>query len=99
MIAELEQALALNPANRDAIQGLGWSYFGLGQFEKSLEHFDKAIRLSPHDTDLATWYDGKSYGYFGLKKYDDAIEWARRASVIDPYFNADLAAPLALAGS
>jgi hypothetical protein len=35
------------------------------------------------------------YGYFGLKKYDDAIEWVRRASVIDPYFNADLAVALA----
>jgi adenylate cyclase len=97
-IVEIERALALNPANTDAIQGLGWNYFSLGQFEKSLEHFDEAIRLSPHDTDLGTWYDGKSYAYFGLKKYDDAIEWARRASVVDPFFSTDLAVPLALAG-
>ena len=59
-IVEFERALALNPANMDAIQGMGWSYWGLGQFEKSLEHFDKAIRLSPHDTDLATWYEWKT---------------------------------------
>jgi adenylate cyclase len=97
-IAEHERALALNPANTDAVQGLGWSYFYLGQFEKSLEYFDKAIRLSPHDPDLGLWYDGKSNGYFGLMKYDQAIEWARRAIVIDPFFNADFAAPLALTG-
>ncbi|HZZ22733.1 MAG TPA: tetratricopeptide repeat protein [Roseiarcus sp.] len=68
-IAGFEQALALNPANRDAVGGLGWSYFFLGQFEKSLEHFDKAIRLSPHDPSLGEAYDGKSYAYFGLKQY------------------------------
>jgi adenylate cyclase len=97
-IAELERALVLNPANADATEGLGWSYFYLGQFEKTLEYMDKAIRLSPHDPVFGDYYDGKSYAYFGLKKYDDAIEWARRASVNEPLFNTDLAAPLALTG-
>jgi tetratricopeptide (TPR) repeat protein len=36
--------------------------------------------------------------YFALKQYDQAIEWARRAVVIDPSFGADLVAPLALSG-
>jgi tetratricopeptide (TPR) repeat protein len=97
-IAGLEQALASNRANRDAVTGLGWDYFGLGQFEKSLEYFDKANRISPHDPDLAGSYEGKSYVYFGLKQYDQAIEWARRAVVIDPFYSSDLAVPLALAG-
>jgi tetratricopeptide (TPR) repeat protein len=50
--AENERALALNPANVDAYAGLGWDYFYRGQFEKSLEFFDKAIRFSPHDPNL-----------------------------------------------
>ena len=33
--------------------GLGLDYMYLGQFEKSLEFQDKAIRLSPHDPVLA----------------------------------------------
>ena len=35
--------------------GLGWACFYSGQFEKSLEYFDKAIRLSPHDPGMGTW--------------------------------------------
>ena len=96
--AENERALALNPANVDAYAGLGWDYFYRGQFEKSLEFFDKAIRLSPHDPNLGVWVDSKSGAYFALKQYDQAIEWARRAVVIDPSFGADLVAPLALSG-
>jgi hypothetical protein len=29
------------------MQGMGWDYVSLGQYEKGLELFDKAIRLSP----------------------------------------------------
>ena len=97
-IAENERALVLNPANVDAYACTGWDYLYRGQFEKSLEYFDKAIRLSPHDPAIGVWFDSKSGAYFGLKQYDQAIEWARRAIVIDPSFSSDLIAPLALAG-
>jgi adenylate cyclase len=74
----------------------------LGQFEKSLEFFDKAIRLSPHDPELAGWYSGKATAYFGLKQYDQSIDWARRAIAINPNNNAfahgRLIAALALSG-
>jgi adenylate cyclase len=97
-IAESERALALNPSNVFAYMGLGWACSYSGQFEKSLEYFDKAIRLSPHDPSMGTWLDSKSAAHFALKQYDQAIEWARRAVVIDPSFGADLVAPLALSG-
>jgi adenylate cyclase len=101
-IAEHERALALDPALVTAYGGLATDYLNVGQFDKSLEFDDKAIRLSPHDPSLAVWYDGKAADYFGLKQYDQAIEWARRAIAIDPnnypgpHF--DLIAALALAG-
>jgi adenylate cyclase len=96
--AENERALALNPSNVFAYAGLGWDYYYSGQFEKSLEYFDKAIRFSPHDPGMGVWVDSKSIAYFGLKQYDQAIEWARRAIVIDPSFSSELIAPLALTG-
>ena len=96
--AENERALALNPSNVDAVGALGWDYYYRGQFEKSLEYFDKAIRLSPHDPAMGVWVDSKSGAYFALTQYDQAIEWARRAIVIDPSFSSDLVAPLALTG-
>ena len=56
-IAENERALALDPSRVDAMVGLGWGYSELGQFEKALELFDKAIRLSPHDPFLFGFHE------------------------------------------
>jgi adenylate cyclase len=100
-IAENERALALDPAQLNAVAGLSWDYLYLGQFEKSLESSDKAIRLSPRDPSLEDWYRARSAANFGLKHYDRAIEWARRAIAIKAnnlwaYLN--LIAALALTG-
>jgi TolB-like protein/class 3 adenylate cyclase len=100
-IAENERALALDPALLYAVAGLSWDYIYLGQFERSLEYSDKAIRLSPHDASLEDWYRARAAANFGLKRYDQAIEWARRAIAIKAdnlwaYLN--LIAALALTG-
>ncbi len=63
-VAEYERALALDPSNVDAAAGLGFDYGALGEFDKSVEYFDKAIRASPHDPSLAVWYGGKACGQF-----------------------------------
>jgi adenylate cyclase len=100
-IAENERALALDPAQLFAVAGLSWDYLYLGEFEKSLEFSDKAIRLSPRDPTLEDWYRARAAGNFGLKRYDRTIEWARRAIAIKAnnlwaYLN--LVAALALTG-
>jgi tetratricopeptide (TPR) repeat protein len=101
-IEELERALALDPALLSTVGAMGWDSLYLGQFEKSLEYFDKAIRLSPHDPYLSTWYHGESAGHFALKQYDQTIEWARRAIAIDPntnpWIHVNLITALALGG-
>ena len=61
----------------NAVGAMGWDYQYLGQFEKGLEYFDKAIRLSPHDPYLSSWYQGEAVGYFALKQYDHTIECNR----------------------
>ena len=93
-VAERERALMLDPADVGALQGLAWDHVFLG-------HFDKAIRLSPRDPQLHFIYLGKSRTYFGLKQYDQAIDWARRAIALgtsNPFPRATLAAALALTG-
>jgi adenylate cyclase len=82
-IAEYERALALDPAMVTADIGIGFTYMALGRFEPSLEFFDKAIRLSPHDPELSYIYNGKAIDYDGLGRYDQAIESARRAIAIN----------------
>ena len=101
-IAEADRALELSPVIVNAYESIGNDYMQLGQFEKSLEFYDKAIRLSPHDPLLHYWYQGKTGAHFGLKQYDQWIEWARRAIAINannlPYAHAELIADLALTG-
>jgi adenylate cyclase len=101
-IAEHERSLALDPSEADVVVGLAFDYLYLGQFEKSLEFFDKTIRMSPLDPALLFWYGGKSSANFGLKQYDQAIDWARRSIAISPDYvpsaHADLFAALALTG-
>jgi tetratricopeptide (TPR) repeat protein len=85
-VAELERALALDPSNVYATASLGWAYGMQGDFDKSLEYFDKAILASPHDPFLAHLYGGKAWNNFGLKNYDQTIDWARRAIAINPNY-------------
>jgi len=88
-IAEEERALAINPSEADAVANLGVDYLYLGEFDRSIEYFDTAIRMSTHDVALLYWYGGKAWAYFGLKQYDKAIDWARRAIAINPNYFPD----------
>ena len=101
-IAEHERALALDPSNIEAVGELGFDYHDLGEFDKSIEYLDKAIRASPNDPTLAYWYGTKAWDNFGLKKYDQAIELARGAVTTKPndnaYSHVALVASLALTG-
>jgi adenylate cyclase len=101
-IAESERALALDPAVVEAYENLGFDYLNLGQFEKSLEYYNEAIRLSPRDPALVFWYGGKTAAHFALKQYDQAIVFARRALAINsnhnPLAHGDLIAAFALTG-
>jgi adenylate cyclase len=100
-IAERERTLALDPADVGAMAGMAWDHVALGQYERGLELYDKAIRLSPRDPELQFMDGGKSWAYFGLKQYDQAIDWARRAIAVgtsNPFNQANVAAALALTG-
>jgi adenylate cyclase len=100
-IAERERTLALDPADLNAMMSMAWDHLALGRYEKGLEIFDEAIRLSPRSPELKDMYSGKSWAYFGLKQYDQAIDWARQAiaaGLSNPGPYQALAAALALTG-
>jgi TolB-like protein/Tfp pilus assembly protein PilF len=103
-VAEEERAIALDPSAIDAVTSLGVDYDYLGQFEKSNEYLDRAIRLSPRDSLTNARYGVKALNYLALKQYDQAIDWARRAIAVAPnnlqvqYAHATLIAGLELTG-
>ena len=87
-VAEQERALALDPSNVNAAADLGFDYANRGEFDKSLEYLDKAILASPHDPSLKYWCGAEAEADFALRRYDQAIESARRAIAINPDYNA-----------
>jgi adenylate cyclase len=100
-IGEDRRALELDPSTVDSYAHLGWTYLGLGEFDKAAENFDKAAKLSPKDPGLGLWSSGATAATFGLKHYDETIGWARRALAINPrnvFAHGDLIAAFALSG-
>ena len=78
-LAELEQALRLNP-NFCVAQG----YYGLalafcGRWKEGEEAARRALRLSPRDPFSALYYGVASYAQFVGRNYEEAVQLARTA--------------------
>ena len=78
-ILEFETAIDLNPSFGRAYFGLASVMVYAARYGDSLEPIDKAIRLSPADPHLWTFYNIKSRALAGLGRYDEAVRWARQA--------------------
>jgi tetratricopeptide (TPR) repeat protein len=102
-IVEAERGLALNPSNTQAYTALGVANLFLCRPDRSIEAVDKAIRLSPRDPSLGTFYEIKAEAYFIKREDANTIEWIRRSTatvhqILDPYGALLLASASALSG-
>ena len=79
-IAELETAIDLNPCFAQAYFGLGQALLWADRNEEALPLFEDAIRLSPHDPHLWTFFHLQAVAYYNLGKLKDA-ELCARTSV------------------
>ncbi len=101
-IAANQTAIAINPNFARGHHGLGFAhYYGAGQAEQALRHFDTALRLSPRDPWrwITLMVKGSALRFLG--RYEEAITHCRQACQSPdagylPYLN--LAAALAEAG-
>lgn len=78
-VAHIERALALNPNFLLAWRFGGATYSMLGDHDKAIEYFERAMRLSPLDDDAWQSYHGISLTCFFLGHLDQAVEWSERA--------------------
>jgi TolB-like protein len=78
-LAELNQALRLNPnfALAQGYYGLALSY--CGRWQEAYEAARRAIRLSPHDPFSAVYHGIAAYAQFIGRNYDEAMRFAREA--------------------
>jgi TolB-like protein/Tfp pilus assembly protein PilF len=79
-IDEMQTAVAINPNFAWGHHFLGWAYwFGAGQAERALPHFDAALRLSPRSPLrwLPLGVKGSALRFLG--RHDEAVAHCRQA--------------------
>jgi tetratricopeptide (TPR) repeat protein len=85
-IAECEHALALDRNLAHARAGIGQGLILADRDEETEEHILEALRLSPGDTMAATWMHAAAIAKSHLGLWDQAVDWGRRATRVDPNF-------------
>ncbi len=78
-IEALQHALNLNPSLAVTYCGLGDSLAYEGRLDESIEQFEIAVRLSPHDPFRWAFYSYRSLAHLFRGDYEDAAYWARTA--------------------
>ncbi len=97
----IARALELDPNAAQAWAFSGWVNTYKGRADKAVEHFERAMRLSPIDPAAYRTRAGMAFAYFFLHRFDGAIDLARMALQENPRFSPThrvLAASLGQAG-
>jgi TolB-like protein/Flp pilus assembly protein TadD len=78
-MAELQVAVAYNPNFAHAHLGLGTALMYAGEWDRAIESFDRATRLSPHDPLLWIFATARAIALFAARRLDQAEETARQS--------------------
>jgi tetratricopeptide (TPR) repeat protein len=82
---ELETAIALDRNNARAFFQLGITLMYLGQPEAAIPHFEKSMRLSPRDPNVAQYYWGLGACHLLVSRIGQAIDLLRKACAANPW--------------
>jgi adenylate cyclase len=88
--ALIEKALALDPNSAVAWHRSGWLNTYLIRPDVAIEHFQRAIRLSPFDPMNFNCLLGIGNAHFAAERYEEALSWWRKGMLERP----DLTWPL-----
>jgi TolB-like protein/class 3 adenylate cyclase len=77
--AMVEHAVALNPNLAIAWYSRGWVSMMCGEAERAIESFDRMIRLSPLDPLRVSAWNGSSFAFFSLGRYEDGCVSATKS--------------------
>jgi TolB-like protein/class 3 adenylate cyclase len=85
-MSAIDRALALNPNSALAWAGRGWFLGFQNQPVAAIEAEQQAMRLSPLDPLAFFSMAGLAFAHMTAGRYEEAIEWADRASQAQPRF-------------
>src|SRR5262245_29619373 len=77
--AYIDRALVLNPNSAQSWTASGWVRIYLGESASAIEHFERAMRLSPFDPLTYLASTGMAFTHAFAGRYDEAISWATKA--------------------
>ena len=83
-----DRAVALNPNSSNAWLGRGWVHRIAGLPEEAVTSFERAIRISPLDPLLHRSLIGMAMALIELRRFDDAIDAAKKALRQNPTHSA-----------
>jgi adenylate cyclase len=83
-----DRAVALNPNSSNAWGCRGWVHRIAGLPEEALRSFERAIRMSPLDPMLHRSLLGMAMAFIELRRFDDAIDAAKKALRQNPTHSA-----------
>ncbi|MEI8700420.1 adenylate/guanylate cyclase domain-containing protein [Mesorhizobium sp. ISC15] len=75
----IERSLLLNPNSAQGYTGSGWVNAHCGRPLVAIEHFHRAMRLSPVDPEKGIALSGIGMSYLMLERYEEALAWGERA--------------------
>ena len=78
-IHHCDRAISLNPSFSKAHFGRAHSLWMSGRAEEALPSNAEAMRLSPHDPLMWAFMASRSIALTLLERYEEALDWARRA--------------------
>jgi adenylate cyclase len=64
------------------------SYIGRG--EEAIKHADQALKLSPLDRNLYTYYSSLNLAHYALGSYEEAVKWGKLSASENPLYTANL---------
>jgi len=77
--AYIDRALVLNPNSAISWTASGWVRMYFGESASAIEHFERAMRLSPLDPLTYFGCTGMALAYACAGRYDEARSWATKA--------------------
>ncbi|TIT71205.1 MAG: tetratricopeptide repeat protein, partial [Mesorhizobium sp.] len=78
-LATIERSLMLNPNSAQGHTSCGWVNAHSSRPLVAIEHFHRAMRLSPVDPEKGIALSGIGMSYLMLERYEEALAWGERA--------------------
>lgn len=78
-LAAIARSLHLNPSSAQGYTGGGWVNAHASRPLIAIEHFHKALRLSPLDPEKGIALSGIGMSYLMLQDYSEALQWGQQA--------------------